>query len=64
MPLPTTYAVYALSTLSSGALHVPTVEALLGPVVIAMGNTVGRIELLAWLKAAIPRISSGEVRPS
>lgn len=71
MPLPTKYATCMLSlhslsllTLSSGALHVPTVEALLAPVVVAMGNTVGRIELLAWLKAAIPRIPAGEVRPS
>lgn len=52
----------SLCVLSSGALHVPTVEALLAPVVVAMGNTVGRIELLAWLKAAIPRIPAGEVR--
>lgn len=66
MPLPTKYATFMLSvlTLSSGALHVPTVEALLAPVVVAMGNTVGRIELLTWLKAAIPRIPAGEVRPS
>ncbi|CAM9413692.1 unnamed protein product [Ectocarpus fasciculatus] len=47
-------------TLSGGALHVPTAEALIGPVVVAMTNTVGRIELLTWLKSFLAQIPSGE----
>lgn len=47
----------------SGSLHVPTAEALMGPVVVAMGNTVGRIELLTWLKSFLAEIPAGEVRP-
>lgn len=33
----------------------------MGPVVVAMANKVGRIELLTWLKAVVPRIPAGEV---
>ncbi|CAM9795466.1 unnamed protein product [Ectocarpus sp. 6 AP-2014] len=47
-------------TLAGGALHVPTAEALIGPVVVAMTNTVGRIELLTWLKSFLAQIPSGE----
>ncbi len=49
--------------LHAGALHVPTAEALLGPVVVAMANTVGRTELLTWLKSFLAQIPAGEVRP-
>lgn len=48
---------------ASGSLHVPTAEALMGPVVVAMTNTVGRIELLTWLKSFVAQISAGEVGP-
>lgn len=34
----------------------------MGPVVVALANVVGRIELLSWLKAVAPRIPPGEVR--
>lgn len=34
----------------------------MGPVVVAMSNTVGRIELLSWLKTFLGQIPSGEVR--
>ncbi|CAM9903323.1 unnamed protein product [Scytosiphon promiscuus] len=47
-------------TASGGALHVPTAEALMGPVVVAMTNTVGRIELLTWLKSFVAQIPAGE----
>ena len=49
--------------LLAGAPHIPTAEALLGPVVVAMTNTVGRTELLTWLKSFLPQIPAGEVRP-
>lgn len=45
-----------------GALHVPTAEALIAPVVVAMTNMVGRVELLTWLKPVVPHIPGGEVR--
>lgn len=35
----------------------------MGPVVVAMTNTVGRVELLTWLKTFLGQISTGEVRP-
>ncbi|CAM9466508.1 unnamed protein product, partial [Hapterophycus canaliculatus] len=47
-------------TMSEGSLHIPTAEALMGPVVVAMTNTVGRIELLTWLKSFVARIPGGE----
>lgn len=34
----------------------------MNPVVVAMSNMVGRIELLSWLKSIVPRIPGGEVR--
>lgn len=46
----------------TGALHVPAVEALMAPVVVAMANIVGRIELLTWIKVVLPHIPAGEVR--
>lgn len=35
----------------------------MGPVVVAMTNTVGRVELLTWLKTFLAQIPGGEVRP-
>lgn len=35
----------------------------MGSVVVAMTNTVGRTELLTWLKTFLAHISAGEVRP-
>lgn len=46
----------------TGALNIPAVEALMGSVVLAMDNMVGRIELLSWLKSIVPQIPAGEVR--
>lgn len=34
----------------------------MGPAVVAMTNTVGRIELLTWLKSFLAQIPAGEVR--
>lgn len=36
----------------------------MGPVVVAMANKVGRIELLTWLKTVVQCIPAGEVRLS
>lgn len=51
-----------MSPTHTGVLHIPIVEALMGPVVVAMDNMVGRIELLSWLKSIVPHIPAGEVR--
>lgn len=51
-----------MSPTHTGVLHIPIIEALMGPVVVAMDNMVGRIELLSWLKSIVPHIPAGEVR--
>ena len=43
-------------------VHVPTVEALIGSVVTVLTNTVGRVELLSWLKPLVSHLPAGEVR--
>lgn len=58
---PSSLVLTRLVPLYPGALHVPTVEALMAPVVAVMGNTVGRIELLSWLKPLMSHLPAGEV---
>ncbi|CAM9113078.1 unnamed protein product [Choristocarpus tenellus] len=45
---------------SSGVIHAPTLEALASQVAVALANTVGRMELLEWLKGVLGSLSSGE----